>query len=124
MDTYSREYLRSIPFENKIKEVNRIVNSFMPALRKAASNGDKFYFFDMTYMRYVSPQPSGQPKSNPAPTPPPYNSAEMEYSVSIEEMIPMFTAKFPGCDVNYQETWVQGDPGIRILKKGIIIDWT
>lgn len=123
MDTFSRSYLQSIPNENKIKEMNRLVNSFMPELRKSAANGSKIYFYDMTYMRYVSPTPAGHSKSNP-PQPPPYNSADMEYNIPVEELVPLLNQKFPGCQVSYQETWVQSEPGIRILKKGIIIDWS
>ena len=46
------------------------------------------------------------------------------YSLTYEDLIAGFQRKFPDCDVSYQETWVDVTATNRVLKKGIVIDWS
>ena len=44
--------------------------------------------------------------------------------ITIDDLVSGFKKKFPDCDVSYQETWVEVNSSNRVLKKGIIIDWS
>jgi hypothetical protein len=44
--------------------------------------------------------------------------------LSNEDIIGALQAKFPDCVVSFQETWVDAEDNTRVLKKGILIDWS
>jgi hypothetical protein len=46
--------------------------------------------------------------------------------LTIDDLITGFQRKFPDCKVTYEEFWVEinSHTGARILKKGILIDWS
>ena len=101
--TFSRAFLQSAPEREKqriLEERRRysegIVNVFIQDLQKLAIEGKT---------RYVYTQ-------NP---PPP---------LTTDDLIAAFQRKFPDCDVSYQETWVDLTATNRVLKKGIVIDWS
>jgi len=101
--TFSRAFLQAAPerekqriLEEKRRYSEGIVNVFIHDLQKLAMEGKT---------RYVYTQ-------NPPP------------SLTYEDLIAGFQRKFPDCDVSYQETWVDVTTTNRVLKKGIVIDWS
>ena len=44
--------------------------------------------------------------------------------ITNDDLISAFQKKFLECDVSYQESWVDINSNNRVLKKGIIIDWS
>jgi disulfide oxidoreductase YuzD len=45
-------------------------------------------------------------------------------TITTDDLIAAFQRKFPDCDVSYQEIWVEVDATNRVLKKGIVVDWS
>jgi hypothetical protein len=43
---------------------------------------------------------------------------------AYDELLAALKEKFPGCDVSFQEGWVEIRQGVKELKKGILIDWS
>ena len=41
-----------------------------------------------------------------------------------DDFVAAFQRKFPDCTVTYQEAWVDVDATNRILKRGVVIDWS
>ena len=101
--TFSRSFLQAAPerekqriIEQRRQYTNSIVNGFVHDLQKIAIEGKT---------RYVYTQ-------NPPPT------------FTHEDLVAAFKLKFPDCDVSYEETWLEVNPTNRVLKKGIVIDWS
>ena len=106
LQTYSREYLQSIPEKRKQEQIDDIVQSFINELRTAAAVGGTSY-------RYVRPSRDSCAMSYP---PPPV--------LNNDDLIAGFQERFPGCKVFYEEVWVATGPNTQNLKKGIVIDWS
>jgi hypothetical protein len=105
--TFSRSFLQSAP--ERAKQViieNHIIGNFIHDLHRAANAGKTHYM-------YTHSQARGMVQSHP---PPP--------TITTDDLIAAFQRKFPDCDVSYQETWVEVDATNRVLKKGIVIDWS
>ena len=100
---YSREYLQSIPQERKQQQINGIVQTFIQELVNAAALGKTSY----TYVR-----PAFMKMHSPFP------------ELTDAELIAGFHARFPGCNIYYDESWVETNTTTRVLKKGIVIDWS
>lgn len=105
-ETFSRDYLQSIPEKRKQELIKSIVDSFKIQLFNAAAEGKKSYL-------YVKPSPNGYAASWP---PPPV--------LTDAEIIAGFFLIFPGCNIYYEETWVEATKDTKTLKKGIVIDWS
>ncbi len=45
-------------------------------------------------------------------------------TITNEDLVAAFKLKFPDCHVSYEETWLEVNPTNRVLKKGIVIDWS
>jgi hypothetical protein len=104
--TYSRDYLQSIPQQRKEQAMDGLVQGIIQNIRTAAAVG-------MTSYRYVKPErDSGVRSYPPAPV------------LTDDEIIAGFAARFPGCKVFYEETWVEVGRDTKKLKKGIVIDWS
>jgi len=101
--TFSRSFLQAAPerekqriIEQRRQYTDSIINGFVNDLQKIAIEGKT---------RYVYTQ-------NPPPT------------FTHEDLVAAFKLKFPDCDVSYEETWLEVNPTNRVLKKGIVIDWS
>ena len=103
---FSREYLQSVPEQRKQEQIDGIVSQFSNYLINAAAQGKTSYM-------YVRPTNSGSAGCWP---PPP--------SLTDAELIAGFFTRFPGCKIYNEEEWVENGPTTRILKKGIVIDWS
>lgn len=107
--TYSREYLQSIPQERKQQQIDCIISFFINDLKNAAALGKTSYTYTRPAqsMKLTFPHP-------PSPYP----------ELTDAEIIAGFLARFPGCNVYYDESWVETNTTTRVLKKGIVIDWS
>jgi alanine racemase len=45
-------------------------------------------------------------------------------NLTADDLVAAFQRKFPDCTVSYQETWVDVNATNRVLKRGIVIDWS
>ena len=103
---YSRDYLQSMPEQRKQQEINGIVGQFHGELLNAAASGKTSYM-------YVRPDTRKLVGSHPSlPV------------LTDAELVAGFFTRFPGCKIYYQEEWVESGPTTRVLKKGIVIDWS
>lgn len=100
---YSRDYLKNIPQERKKQKIDRIVAGIINDIHNAAAAGGTSY-------RYVR---STEVKSYP-PDP----------VLTDAEIVAGFFECFPGCKIYYEDNWVESGKDIKILKKGIVIDWS
>jgi hypothetical protein len=48
----------------------------------------------------------------------------MGYTPTPEDFIEGFKSMFPGCRVEYTDTWEETRPGVREQKRFILIDWS
>jgi hypothetical protein len=109
----SRSYLLGLPDRRKRQEINAIFDTFLYSLERAASNGETSYFFNMTNMKQIAPMTS----------PYPFDSKK-SHTIPIDEIVFEFKIKFPDCYVKYIEKWVESTANTRVLKRGILIDWS
>jgi len=117
MQTYSREFLQSLPDKKKQQEIDMMINTFKQFLQQAAENGQTSYFFDMTNMRKVTPDPT---LKHIVQTKAALNS---QTTMANEEIVTRFQAVFTDCSVRYGEEWVESNASTKVLKRGITIDW-
>jgi hypothetical protein len=119
MQTYSREYLQSLPDKKNQAEIERLINIFKANLEEAAANGYTSYFFDMTSMRYIPP---ADPRFKAAVQ----TKSSLNYQTSIRNdvIVNGFQIRFTGCSVSYSEDWMSTSANTKVLKKGITIDWS
>ncbi len=104
---YSREYLQGIPEQRKQAVIDQITQSFRGELLNAAALGKTSYMYIRTtknngIMNTYPPMPE----------------------ITDAELIAGLFTRFPGCKINYEESWTEVSPTNRILKKGIVIDWS
>lgn len=110
--TISRMFLQAqaTPETHKQNYIeNYIIGKFISELLGAAKIGKTRYI-------YTHPPPSAFCGSSIRTPPPP--------KLTNEDLIAAFQRKFPDCDISYQEIWDDIDATTRILKKGIVIDWS
>ena len=118
MQTYSREFLQSLPDKKKQQEIEVMINTFKQFLHQAAENGQTSYFFDMTNMRKVTPDPT---LKHVVQTKAALNS---QTTMTNEEIVMRFQTAFPDCSVRYGEEWMESNASTKVLKRGITIDWS
>jgi hypothetical protein len=105
---FSRSFLQNLREERKEEQINDTIRGFIDALKNAAAEGKTSYMYDHDNCRVMK-------------------RVVNDYHIPVitnDEIISGFQKKFPGCKVSYQETWVDIDSNTRVLKKGIIIDWS
>ena len=119
--TYSRSFLQGLPEEEKQRRIDSIVNGFILNLRNSAVAGKTQYIYTPDLHNMSTPDLHNMSgpivltrKTYTPPTP----------TITNEDLIAAFQRKFPDCDVSYKETWVEVDAVNKVLKKGIVIDWS
>ena len=95
-----------------------MVQGFYQSLYLTAENGQTSYFFDMTNMRKVTPDPAQNHIVKKAA------SINLQTSMTNEEIVSRFQQKFPECLIKYSEEWVETNASTRVLRRGIMIDWS
>lgn len=108
--TFSRSFLQAAPEREKQRRIEWILNSsgFVQNLENAAIQGQTQYMYT----------------HNPGSVAVVRASGPLLPEITNGDMIAAFRRKFPDCDVSYQETWVEVDATNKVLKKGIVIDWS
>ena len=114
--TYSAEHLRGLPDKHRRDAIRAAVDNFCQPILAAATAGKAFHLVNIS--RLLSDQKTARDafvKSNTYPPP---------YILTIDDLLEGFRNKFPGCKVDYTETWEDVRPGVREQRSGILIDWT
>ncbi len=105
--TFSRSQLQAIPATRRLEAITAYVDRHLGSVvQTAAAAGKTSYLF-------VVPKNPGQS----ATTPP-------AYELTPDDLVEGIQAKFPECDVDFHEEWVDVCPGIREHRAGIKIDWS
>jgi hypothetical protein len=125
--TYSRAYLRGIPEQlgqKRKQEMKRqLVGSLLGHVTAAASSEKTSYMVDeVVYAPYKpsiqkDPHRMGQPAKS-------WQYPCQDVTLTDDEILGALSEKFPDCVVSFQETWVDTSHNTRVLKKGILIDWS
>jgi hypothetical protein len=106
-NTFSRSYLQAAPERTKQAYIeNNIISKFIQDLGRAANEGKTRYMYTHNPGRGLAHLNTPQP------------------TITNEDLIAAFQRKFPDCDISYEETWVEVDAFNKVLKKGIVIDWS
>jgi hypothetical protein len=103
---YSRAFLQGLPEQRKSERADQLIQQHVNAIQESAAQGKTSYMFEPDNQAH-NPR---QHHSIPAPT--------------NDDFIAAFQRKFPDCTVTYQEAWVEIDAANRVLKRGIVIDWS
>ncbi len=103
---YTRDYLQGAPEREKQRMISSIVSTFSNELYNAAKQGKTSYMYE---------RPNKTKGVNCWPPEP---------EITDAELIAGLFARFPGCNIFYEEKWVDTDNSTRVLKKGIVIDWS
>jgi hypothetical protein len=88
-----------------------------PNLIRAANEGHTSYLYDMTNMRFIPPVPYNQRHMVQST----FACGSSNYTIPLEEILPLLKEKFPGCDISYKE---EHNDESKSLKKGILINWS
>ncbi len=103
--TFSRTDLQNLPAKHRAEIVANIVNNQVHEILALARNGSTSYLFkSFTHDRNTGLKYQNTP--------------------TTEELVEGFKTKFPGCTVEYTETWEEVRPGVREQRRGIKIDWS
>jgi hypothetical protein len=119
--TYSREYLRGIPEQRRQKrKQDLIAGLFHQVVRNvtaAATNEKTSYMIDeQVYAQYEVPiKHRGDPNME---------IYLLDIILSKDDIIGALQGKFPDCVISFQEAWIDTAHNTRVLKKGILIDWS
>lgn len=104
---YSREFLQGAPEKKKQDIIDYIVDKFKDQLYNVATEGKKSYIL---YKDYI-------PSSGMS------LSSWFNLLTDAELIAGLFT-RFPGCNIYYDEQWVETKSDTKTLKKGFVIDWS
>jgi hypothetical protein len=105
--TFSRADLQAIPAKRRLDAIRSYIDHHVDQnVRLAATLGKTNYLF-------VIPKPSHMGQSHPP-----------AYVVTPDDIIDGLKVKFPGCDLEFSEEWVDVRPGVREHRAGIRIDWS
>ena len=105
--TFSRSFLQGIPEQRKQEKIDYLINRFVRYLQDDAAEGKTSYM----YVYNQIDKNSGLQMMVPL-------------GITDEELVSAFSKRFPDCAVSYQEKWVDVARDNRVLKKGIVIDWS
>jgi hypothetical protein len=113
---FSRSFLQGIPEQRKQHQIDSIIQGFINKLQNAAAEGKTYYLYDQNNIKPETHQLQTKMyqlhQNPPLPT------------ITTDDLVSAFKIKFPDCDISYQETWVEVNSINKVLKKGIIIDWS
>ena len=98
----SRATLQGMPEKTRQLIIHTIVDNTVSLIQHAANAGMTSYTHDpvQDIERYKS------------------------RSITTHDLVAAFKQKYPDCDVYYEETWVEVNSANKVLKKGIVINWS
>jgi hypothetical protein len=106
--TFTRAFLQGLPEQRKREETDRRIQVHVDGIQQFAAVGKTSYMFEPDNKAH-------NPRQHPS------------FSVPVltnDDFVAAFQRKFPDCTVTYQEAWVDVDATNRILKRGVVIDWS
>lgn len=101
---FTRAYLYSIPEQKKQQMIKNLILNFQNEVIANAAKGLTHYMLTTERVQ-------------------PYKD-DMGITFTYEELIVEIQKKFPDSKISYKETWVDTARDTRVLKKGILIDWS
>lgn len=104
--TFTRAFLQGLSAQRKREAADNAITNHVNAIMESAAQGKTSYMFEPDNIRH------NQRQHHTVPV------------ITTEDFIAAFQRKFPGCTVSYQEAWVDVDVTNRVLKRGIVIDWS
>ena len=117
MYTMSREQLQQLPAKHRMEAIHSVVNQYSQQVVNAATAGKAFHLVDLaTYFKQFR-SGGGEFKVTCHTYPPPYIP-------TADDLVEGFKEKFPGCRVEYTETWEDVRPGVKEQKSGLLVDWS
>ena len=106
--TFDRAYLQNLAGLRRRQQIEQwINNSLHQHIELAAADGKTSYLV------------SGMPQIQHG-----YKAGYQLLPYTSEELVEILQKKYPGCDITYKEEWIDTDASTRLLKKGIVIDWS
>jgi hypothetical protein len=103
INVLSRAYLQGLPENYKQQHISMRIRPFVEMVKGHASAGkNSLMVYDHEYLR----------------------DAEKYPTLTAEDFIAAFKKIFPDCGVSYEERWEEPIPTKRVVKKGILIDWS
>lgn len=122
---YSRDYLIKLPAQIKREKAYEMIHRVQKCVYAIAASGKSLYYLDMTNAVYEPPVPPPIPgQTVKLYGGGAYRDDTNTYPLPMDELIPLFQERFPGCQVTYKEEWVDTTSNTKTLKKGICIDWS
>ena len=98
----TRAFLQGLPEQRKRESADSTIALHVGCIQESAAAGKTSYMFEPDNNKYY-----------PLPK-----------HLTIDDIVAAFQRKFPDCTVSYQETWVDVNATNRVLKRGIVIDWS
>lgn len=106
----TRAFLQALPEQRKRGAADATIAPHVTYIQDSAAVGKTSYMFEPDNPRHNNPNSPGlMLKAN---------------YLTADDFVAAFQRKFPDCTVSYQETWVDVDARNRVLKRGIVIDWS
>jgi hypothetical protein len=107
---FNRSYLQSLPQKKKQEAIDSIINGFSQELLNHAQTGKTSYMFET--QRLDMHNSRARQQYPPLP------------QLSLDDLVDRIPQRFPDCVISYRETWTDQNNNTKILKKGIVIDWS
>lgn len=105
-EIFSRSFLQGLPDQRKQRNIDQIIHNFIRHLKDAAESGKTSYMYiPGNILGQLGQQQSGILMSN-------------------DDLVLGFQKRFPDCNVSYKETWIDVKSDNKVLRKGIVIDWS
>jgi hypothetical protein len=101
----TRAFLQGLPEQRKMQSADLTIAPHLTYIQDSAALGKTSYMFEPDNPRHNNP------------------NLQANY-LTADDFVAAFQRKFPDCTVSYQETWVDIDARNRVLKRGIVIDWS
>lgn len=143
VEIFSKEYLQTLPDQQKEQFITQFVDEIRPALVLEAQNGNQLYFHSFSTYRNQSGMSNmyydarkeifnleNQPQRNHLAVGASIGMKQIRNSMrmSKEECLSRLEKRFPGCKVVYEEKWIETTQNqasiLKTLEKGILIDWS
>jgi hypothetical protein len=101
----TRAFLQGLPEQRKRGAADATIAPHVTYIQDSAALGKTSYMFEPDNPRHI-------------------NLVIRPNNLTADDFVAAFQRKFPDCTVSYQETWVDVDARNRVLKRGIVIDWS
>jgi hypothetical protein len=108
---FNRSYLQSLPQTKKHGLVDGIINGFSQELLAYAREGKTSYMYETQRLDLYNN------RAQNALGPP-------LIKLNLDDLVDRIPQRFPDCIISYRETWIDQNNNTKILKKGIVIDWS